>query len=303
MARESGLTLGDLPGLAPLWVTEAQHSREPGGWRDCRGGAEGVGMLWTELLQDVTWGHAASPEPTARALTGAPHSISSALPPQAFCLQVQGPHSSCFSSKPHVHLRSRGLWSPCGHSPSPRKRGAPCERDPPGKGRAHRDSGPSTALTGSPGSAAPRSCAPPDAGCGCYGDACVGGEACQGWTQGRMAGAGGQTLSSGNSQVSKAGATAGYTVSASYQRKKPEAWPRAGGGGECGRDSHGREQIESKPQHVLPIPNGKSASINTETGPTPAQYRNSSSTARTDRSSEQRPRPRKRAGASAEAQL
>lgn len=99
-------------------------------------------------------------------------------PPQAFCLQVKGPHSSCFSSKPHVHLGSRGLWTPYGHSPCPGKRGPPCKRDPPGQGHPRWDSGPS--LTGSPGSAAPQSCAPPGAGCGCYGGACVGGEARQG---------------------------------------------------------------------------------------------------------------------------
>lgn len=99
-------------------------------------------------------------------------------PPQAFCVQVKGPHSTCFSSKPHVHLRSHGLWTPYGHSPCPGKRGPPSERDPPRQGHPRRDLGPS--LTGSPGSAAPRSCAPPDAGCGCYGDACEGAEARQG---------------------------------------------------------------------------------------------------------------------------
>ena len=52
----------------------------------------------------------------------------------------------------------------------------------------------------------------------------------RGWTQGHVAGAQGQTLSSRNSHVSKAGATAGFPVSASYRRKKAEARPRVGGG-------------------------------------------------------------------------
>lgn len=260
-----------------------------------------MGTLWTELIQDVTWGHAASPESTAWALTGAPHSISSTLPPQAFCLQVQGPHSSWFSSKPHVHLRSRGLWSPCGHSPSPRKRGAPSERDPPGKGRAHRDSGRRQHSQGL------QVLQPLEAVRPQMPDAVV--MEMPVWEERRVRGGpraawrGWGTYALKQEQPGLQGWRPRATLCPLPVKGKSQRRGLGRGGGECGRDSRGREQTESKPQHVLPIPNGKSASINTETGPTPAQYCNSSSTARTERGSEQRPRPRKRAGPSAEAQL
>ena len=167
-----------------MLTSQAWHPAEGGsctalpgavGWRDRRGGTEGVGMLWAELLQDVTWGHAAFPEPTAPSAAPSHGDASPSLPSPG-----SGPSFFLLLLKAHVHLGSRGFQSPCGHSPSPRKRGAPSERDPPGKAHPPLGLRPIPALTGSPGFAAPRSCAPPGAGCGCYGDACVGGELCQG---------------------------------------------------------------------------------------------------------------------------
>lgn len=87
-----------------------------------------MGTLWAELLQDVMWGHAAFPEPTALSAAPSHRDASPSLPSPGW-----GPSFFLLLLKAHVHLGSRGFRSPCGHSPSPGKGGAPSERDPPGK--------------------------------------------------------------------------------------------------------------------------------------------------------------------------
>lgn len=241
-------------------------------------------------------------EPTARALTGLPTASAARSPrgraPQAFCVQVRGPHSHCFSSKPHVHLRSRGLDSPWAQA-LPRTGAAP-RGTLPGQGHPAGTWARHSQALQAPQPSAVR---PQMLDAVVAGDACVGGEARQGPDPGpRGGGPGDRRSQAGTATPPRLSARGLHCVqSASYRRK-------ARGTSSVGRvvslgETYGQEQTESKRQRVLPVPNGKSVRTNTEAGATPAQYRDtSSSAARTDRSSEQRPGRATRSGPPAEAQ-
>lgn len=213
-------------------------------------------MLWAELLQDDV-GHAAIPGPqqARRVLptASAARSHRGRLP-KPFCVQVRGPHSSCFSSKPHVHLKSRRLgllWS----TALPRKRDAsgPSRARPP-EGTWARHSRLSR-LTGL------ELCVPRcwmrllwRCLCGKERKAASGADP---GPRGRGPGQAALNRNSPSAALERQRASL-CPLSKEKARGTASGWVV---GGESGRDS--RSEQTSKRQRVLPVPNGKSARTNT----------------------------------------
>lgn len=243
MAREVGAHSWGPSRPGPPWVTEGAAPRSRG-WRDRRAPRAWArsGQSCSRMRRGV-YGHPRALAWRWRVLPTASATRSHGTPPQAFCVQVRGPHSSCFSSKPHVHLRSRGLWTPtCGHSPCPGKKGRPPRGTLPGKATP-RGTRRTRHSTGSPGSAALEAVRPQML------DAVVMG-AHQPMGKEGASGAGPRAasrgprpraLSSRNSHVcnAAAGAGRGLPVSASYRRRKARGTASRWvvGGDESGRDS------------------------------------------------------------------